>query len=70
MTKRKGNYKPGPGRDSFKTRYGVDPIALKIQLTPEQHAYVTDRENRGVSAAEHIRNLIDADKDSIEQNDQ
>lgn len=67
MTKRKGNYKAGPGRDSFKKKYGSDPVPFRLYLPVEQHAYLKARAAAdSISVAEFLRRLIAQDMEHRE----
>jgi hypothetical protein len=62
VPKRQGNYKPGPGRDSFEKQKGEPGVSFKLLLTKSQHVYLSlAAERDGVSIAEYIRKLIHRD---------
>lgn len=63
MAKRKGNYKPGPGRP----KNGDYPKQIVARVSEDAYQHVTARAAAlNISAAEYLRRLIEADMEGEE----
>ena len=61
MAKRKGNYVPGPGRQSFEEETGEEWTAYRFKLPASMHSDLQSAaDDAGISMAELLRNLINS----------